>query len=298
MSLIANIEHLHVCGGIEAVAVVSPNQPRSFRGNDQWCQVLDTALRLFALTSEPSIRMVVGNFTLLIQREGPEIVGIVLPTGHAIAKSLRRMIRRMARKNRSPVTQNQMVSKHQEAITHMNVPRPVISQGTPPMPMPMPMHMQGNSQMPMHMQGNAQMSMQNHGQMPMPGPGMRPPMPPQMSHGGMMGGPQPGPHSNPMGGHAPMPGVVGSPLSGMSGMSGLGNAMGGMPHPGMQGNKDPHAMQAQGQGLPNPMSSMSGQKPSPLPNSLANQMPTHLANPSHGDEDEEVESKDSHLHHY
>ena len=52
-------------------------------------------------TSQTSVSVVVGVLgdTLV---EGDETVGVVIPTGHAIAKSLRRMIRRMSRKPRGP----------------------------------------------------------------------------------------------------------------------------------------------------------------------------------------------------
>jgi hypothetical protein len=47
--------------------------------------------------------LVVGKHTIVVQKESDETVAVVLPTGHAIAKSLRRMIRRMARKDRGPI---------------------------------------------------------------------------------------------------------------------------------------------------------------------------------------------------
>lgn len=103
MSLSANIEHLIAASGIEAVTVASPHQSRGFRGAEAWAAVLDGALSLFAKTGEPSIRLVVGNHTIVVQKENEETVAVVLPTGHAIAKSLRRMIRRMAKKDRGPV---------------------------------------------------------------------------------------------------------------------------------------------------------------------------------------------------
>ena len=65
--------------------------------------VLDGALDLFKRCEEKSIRLVVGKHTIVVQRESDETVAVVLPTGHAIAKSLRRMIRRVARKDRGPV---------------------------------------------------------------------------------------------------------------------------------------------------------------------------------------------------
>jgi hypothetical protein len=101
MSLVANIEHLAIAAGIEAAVVDSGT--REYRGDASWHAVLDGALDLFKRTDEKSIRLVVGKHTIVVQRESDETVAVVLPTGHAIAKSLRRMIRRMARKNRGPV---------------------------------------------------------------------------------------------------------------------------------------------------------------------------------------------------
>lgn len=102
MSLRANIEHLAAAGGIEAVTVVS-GQDKDFRGDSSWQPVLEGALRLLEKTDENSIRVVIGDHTMVVQSEGEETVGVVLPTGHAIAKSLRRMIRRLSRKARGPV---------------------------------------------------------------------------------------------------------------------------------------------------------------------------------------------------
>ena len=103
MSLFANIEHLEAAAGIQAVAVDATNKPRSFRGDDTWREVLEGSLELFVKTNEPTIRLVVGKHTIVVQRENDEVVAVVLPTGHAIAKSLRRMIRRMAKKDRGPL---------------------------------------------------------------------------------------------------------------------------------------------------------------------------------------------------
>jgi hypothetical protein len=101
MSLLANIDHLAIAAGIEAVVV--DTGPREYRGDQSWHPVLDGALDLFHRTDEKSIRLVVGKHTIVVQKENEETVAVVLPTGHAIAKSLRRMIRRMARKNRGPL---------------------------------------------------------------------------------------------------------------------------------------------------------------------------------------------------
>ncbi len=101
MSLQANIDHLAVAAGIEAAVVDAGT--RDYRGTPIWHAVLDGALDLFKRCDEKSIRLVVGKHTIVVQRESDETVAVVLPTGHAIAKSLRRMIRRMARKDRGPV---------------------------------------------------------------------------------------------------------------------------------------------------------------------------------------------------
>lgn len=106
MSLRANIEHLNAAQGIQAVAVITKSdsdEPREFRGDESWKAVLDGALSLLEKTGEPTIRMVVGKHTVVVQTEREETVAVVLPTGHAIAKSLRRMIRRMSRKVRPPL---------------------------------------------------------------------------------------------------------------------------------------------------------------------------------------------------
>lgn len=102
MSLRANIDHLAAAQGIAAVAVRAPNFA-DYRGESDWQRVLEGALGLLSITNERTIRLVVGKNTVVVQREGDEVVAVALPTGHAIAKSLRRMIRRMARKDRAPL---------------------------------------------------------------------------------------------------------------------------------------------------------------------------------------------------
>lgn len=102
MSLRANIEHLAAAQGIVAVSVNSPNG-REFRGEQSWGPVLEASHSLLDKTGEKTIRLVVGKHTIVLQTEADETVAVVLPTGHAIAKSLRRMIRRMSRKPRGPL---------------------------------------------------------------------------------------------------------------------------------------------------------------------------------------------------
>jgi hypothetical protein len=103
MSLRANIDHLAAAPGIVAVTVADPAGSLEFRGEASWSPILAAAMGLLKKTDESTIRLVVGQHTVVLQGEGDETVAVVLPTGHAIAKSLRRMIRRMSRKVRAPV---------------------------------------------------------------------------------------------------------------------------------------------------------------------------------------------------
>lgn len=129
MSLRANIDHLAAAQGIVAVAVLSPNTDREFRGDDTWSPVLDGALDLLAKTDQSTIRLVVGKHTVVVQTENDETVAVVLPTGHAIAKSLRRMIRRMARKVRAPLNRAAQQPQAQPAPE-----QPTASQPSSPAP--------------------------------------------------------------------------------------------------------------------------------------------------------------------
>ncbi len=103
MSLLANMEHLAAASGVVAVTIDSPQHPRAFRGVESWAPVLDASLSLFDKTDEDTIRLVIGQHTIIVQKEHGQTVAVVLPTGHAIAKSLRRMIRRLSKKERGPI---------------------------------------------------------------------------------------------------------------------------------------------------------------------------------------------------
>jgi hypothetical protein len=105
MSLIANLEHLATASGVVAVTVDLPGAPRAFRGAEKWSPILDAAIGLFGKTEEDTIRLVIGAHTVILQKEHGQTVAVVLPTGHAIAKSLRRMIRRLSKRERGPVLQ-------------------------------------------------------------------------------------------------------------------------------------------------------------------------------------------------
>lgn len=96
--LVNNIDRLARTDGIVAVYVFHPLSV-SVRGLTSWHGTLSDAISLLHRTDEDTIRLVVGKHTVIVQRVGDETVAVVLPTGHAVAKSLRRMIRRMARRD-------------------------------------------------------------------------------------------------------------------------------------------------------------------------------------------------------
>lgn len=102
MSLRTNIDHLAAPNGIVTVVVFSPAGPRELRGDESWGPVLDASRSLLERSEERTVRVVLSKHTIIMQQEGDETVGVVLPTGHAVAKSLRRMVRRMARRDRAP----------------------------------------------------------------------------------------------------------------------------------------------------------------------------------------------------
>jgi hypothetical protein len=103
MSLHGNISHLSTTPGVEAVFVQAPQGSVEFRGRGELRAALQASADLLRLTTEPTLRVVLGDHTIVAVREGTEMVSLAIPTGHAVAKSLRRMVRRMARRDRPPV---------------------------------------------------------------------------------------------------------------------------------------------------------------------------------------------------
>ncbi len=144
MSLYANIDHLAGAAGVEALSVDAPEKERLFRGLERWRPVLEGAIALLKMTGETSIRLVIGAHTMVVQHELKETVAVVIPTGHAIAKSLRRMIRRMARKDRgpyiapTPAATPALLPEHANANANAEPPSrtPNPPQASPPTPSP------------------------------------------------------------------------------------------------------------------------------------------------------------------
>lgn len=104
MSIRANIDIIASATGVSGVLVEVDGDDRVIRGDARWEPVLHGSISLLRLTDEESIRVIVGEHTLAIHRaESSELVAVACPTGHAIAKSLRRMIRRLARRARPKI---------------------------------------------------------------------------------------------------------------------------------------------------------------------------------------------------
>lgn len=124
MSLTANIDHLVHANGIDAALVRTLESPETFRGLENWQRTLGAALDVFALTEESSVRIVVGKHTVVVQRERHETVAVALPTGHPMAKSLRRMIRRMAKKKRGPLVTEETLQRGAPLSQPQTIERP------------------------------------------------------------------------------------------------------------------------------------------------------------------------------
>lgn len=128
MSLLANVDYLAGTEGVVALLIGTPRidvpeQPLVFRGLVRWQPILQSATQLLTITGEVSIRLVIAHHTLILQKEQDQFVGVVFPTGHAVAKSLRRMIRRMAKRQRISPRKPREARAAQEAVASaMQVP--------------------------------------------------------------------------------------------------------------------------------------------------------------------------------
>lgn len=103
MSLLTNIDKLRAYPGILAVAICGPSNPLTFRGDSSNSgaqpseQVLSVSLDMLRATGADSIRVMYNAVTIYCETHGSDVVAVAFPTGHALAKSLRRMLRRMSR---------------------------------------------------------------------------------------------------------------------------------------------------------------------------------------------------------
>lgn len=52
-------------------------------------KILDLTIGMLAHTTEPAIRVVLGAYTFVAMRENGQDFGVMFPTGHGVAKSIR-----------------------------------------------------------------------------------------------------------------------------------------------------------------------------------------------------------------
>lgn len=90
--------HLVSAYGIEAVLVDDVFNSREPDFNVETLKIT----RTMVLNTRGDVRVVFGRLTLVGTMEDGVVVVVALPTGHSIAKSLRRMIRRAVRRGGAP----------------------------------------------------------------------------------------------------------------------------------------------------------------------------------------------------
>jgi hypothetical protein len=90
--LAANIAYLMAHPGVVAVLVVGP-VCRTMSGVESWYQTLSDAASMLANTDEEFLNIRLGEHSILAERIGKQLVAVVYPTGHAVAKVIRRMVR-------------------------------------------------------------------------------------------------------------------------------------------------------------------------------------------------------------
>ena len=95
MSLISNIDHLARPPGVVAILVDAGAQ-QAHRGEHR--EALRLALLLRDELNADELNVVTGEVTIVVHREPDrQTAAVAVKTGHAIRKSLRRMLRKAAR---------------------------------------------------------------------------------------------------------------------------------------------------------------------------------------------------------
>lgn len=91
------IEKLLIPGVIAAAYDDHNDTKPKFAGEQRWENEIRTTLHLLDISNAPTLRVTIGEHTI-VAREG---VAVVIPTGHAVAKSLQRTLSRFAAKLRN-----------------------------------------------------------------------------------------------------------------------------------------------------------------------------------------------------
>jgi len=94
------IERILRHDGIVAVAELRLNGDDtdvSWAGEERWRPLLVEAARLRKLSTEASVRVLVGEHALLVCGDDRQAIGVVFLKGHPVVKSVVRMIRQLLR---------------------------------------------------------------------------------------------------------------------------------------------------------------------------------------------------------
>lgn len=101
-----HIDHLLAQDGIEAIVICSGGDTASSAepGSERLVRVLAATITL-AATAEAqgfdfATRTVLDKYTLIVERHGTEVIGYAVITGHSIRKSIRRLVRRAAKRKK------------------------------------------------------------------------------------------------------------------------------------------------------------------------------------------------------
>lgn len=70
-------------------------------GADRWHPIMRGTALLLRHTSETELRVVVGDHLVIVQVEGEQIVAVIVESGHAVNKSIHRMIRQSVRAHKT-----------------------------------------------------------------------------------------------------------------------------------------------------------------------------------------------------
>ena len=101
----SKLERVHGHDGIVAVlgmdkAAIERGEP-SWVGEDRWREVAMAAVQLLRLSKQPQIRVLVGDYAVLVSGDEDDIVGVVFVKGHPVVKSVVRMLRQLLRHARN-----------------------------------------------------------------------------------------------------------------------------------------------------------------------------------------------------
>ena len=67
----------------------------------QWRPVLEATTQVLSHTGEPEVKVALDKHSIVVQRSGDVIIGVVVVKSHPVVKPLKRMIRRCFRNCRS-----------------------------------------------------------------------------------------------------------------------------------------------------------------------------------------------------